>query len=1046
MSAPAFQRIEELFHHAAALAPPDRSAFLDAACAGDAALRAAVEELLRHDCEDKATELFLVSPLAGEAERQRLETPTLPDLVPMPATLARPPLPAIPGYELLEELARGGMGVVYKARQVRLNRLVALKMLLPASAAALEPLARFRIEAEALARLHHPNIVSIYDIGEHEGRPYFAMEFVAGPSLAQWLAGRPQEAHASAHLIEVVARTIHVVHERGVIHRDLKPANILLAPNVGVVSDGRLGIADFIPKITDFGLAKDQTAGRKLTQSGTAMGTPCYMAPEQVRTTGTGVGPAADIYALGAILYEMLTGRPPFDAETPAETMAQLLYDEPPSPSRLRPKLPRDLVTICSKCLEKSAHRRYTTALDVAEDLRRFQAGEPIRARPVGLLQRSYRWCRRRPLVAGLLGLSGILALAFVITVLVYNSRLNEALAQAEATSENRRLQIVRLNINIGVTEWETGDSFTAVLHFTEALRLDQGNPEKERNHRTRIATALRQSPRLCRLLTLERSVFCADMNAGRGYVATVGPQHEVDVWDVLRNRLVASGLKHAEPPRSGAFSADGRWLATVTSKGALLLWDLPAGKSRELPVQNNEVVQRLVFHANSRLLVSEHGKAMVQLWDVTTCEPVPLQGFADHDVTFSALSENGQWLFTCDASHIGQVWDLGIAKTITAPLKLGHGVSLGAVSSDGRRLALLGPGPTLTVWDVYARKMLNKPLSLAKDVTQVGFSPSGQRIVTVGSDFTVHLWNTETGQLLRSIVHAENPVTHAHFSPDDRMLLTNHGGGGARLWDADTGLPVCPPLRHGGNLTWAGRIVEHQQVVTVSNHGMVCIWDLPRLPQVTKNSPDEGGLGSAEKKTGSGARQRIKLGSGMTVQVSQATTGALRPPRAGGQDVEHAVLSPDGRSVVVCDDNTTARIWDVAAGEPRTPPLRHRGAVLYAAFSPDGKRLMTASDDKTVRVWDVITGEVVAISVQHAAAIERVYFSANGDQAWLVHEGGGVSTWDLSPDPRPVATLMALAQVHACGHIDEQQQACQTLSAAELRRAWDSLQSANTP
>ncbi len=355
-----------------------------------------------------------------------------------------------------------------------------------------------------LARLHHPNVVRIYDVGEYQGHPYFTMEYIEGPTLAAILDGRPQDVAASARFIQILALAVHAVHQCGIIHRDLKPGNVLLASsgeqptNADETRAGQGPLDNAVPKITDFGLAKDQNSARRLTQTDVAMGTPCYMAPEQVRNRrGTG-GPATDVYALGSMLYELLTGRPPFDAGTPIEVLAQVLNREPLSPSRLRPRLPGDLVTITLKCLEKSARRRYATAWDLAEDLRRYLAGEPILARPVGVIGRAYRWCRHRPVVAGLMALSAALAVAFVVTTITYEIRLADALKVKEAEAEDERRQIIDLNVTIGLTEIEDGDNFTAVLRFSEALQAEHDNEAAQR-HRMRIATALRQRVRDCR-------------------------------------------------------------------------------------------------------------------------------------------------------------------------------------------------------------------------------------------------------------------------------------------------------------------------------------------------------------------------------------------------------------------------------------------------------------------------------------------------------------------------------------------------------------------
>jgi serine/threonine protein kinase/cell fate (sporulation/competence/biofilm development) regulator YmcA (YheA/YmcA/DUF963 family) len=328
-------------------------------------------------------------------------------------------LPNIPGYEIRDVLARGGMGIIYKARHIRLNRIVALKMLLDGKHAGADDLNRFRREAEAVACLQHPNIVQIYEVGEYEGRPYFALEFLDSGNLDKKLDGTPLPARQAAELLELLARAIHVAHERGVIHRDLKPANVLLAR-----SDSKQAVqlgstpekaGPYEIKITDFGLAKRLNVGKGQTATGVVMGTPSYMAPEQARGEAKAIGPAADVYALGVILYEALTGRPPFKAESQVETILQVLAEEPVPPSRLQPKVPRDLETICLKCLHKEPGKRYATAEALAEDLARFRAGNPVQARATPFWERVLKLAKRRPATAALVVLSVLVLLGLGI-------------------------------------------------------------------------------------------------------------------------------------------------------------------------------------------------------------------------------------------------------------------------------------------------------------------------------------------------------------------------------------------------------------------------------------------------------------------------------------------------------------------------------------------------------------------------------------------------------------------------------------------------------
>ncbi|MGH7202362.1 MAG: serine/threonine-protein kinase, partial [Planctomycetaceae bacterium] len=360
-------------------------------------------------------------------------------------------------------------GVVYHARQIGLNRSVALKMILAGSHADGETLARFQAEAEAVAQLQHPNIVQIYDIGTQDGLPYFSLEFVDGPSLEHERAGRPVAPDRAAELVELLARAMHVAHTRGIVHRDLKPANVLLT-SAGV------------PKVTDFGLVKRVEGDSGQTRTGTIMGTPSYMAPEQA-WGDKAVGPLADVYSLGAILYALVTGRPPFLGPTPLETVVQLRQEEPVPPTRLQSQLPRDLETICLRCLQKSTDKRYADAEALADDLRRYRAGEPILARPVGRIERGWRWCRRKPSLAAASGV----ALALAVCLMIGGPIAATAIyAQKEKAERNERIardkeQLATKNERLAITNGRIADkqrdlSLDALETLVERVPTDLRN------------------------------------------------------------------------------------------------------------------------------------------------------------------------------------------------------------------------------------------------------------------------------------------------------------------------------------------------------------------------------------------------------------------------------------------------------------------------------------------------------------------------------------------------------------------------------------------
>ncbi len=456
-----------------------------------------------------------------------------------------------PGYEISAELGRGGMGVVYKARHKKLNRVVALKMILAGGHAGPSERARFLAEAEVVAALQHPHIVALLEYGEHQGLPFFTLEFMPGGSLADRLGGIPQPPRAAAQLVEHLARGIHYAHTHGVVHRDLKPANVLLAE-------------DGTAKISDFGIARRATPGAGLTATGEVLGTPSYMAPEQAGGRSKHAGPAADVYALGAILYECLTGRPPFSAATPMETVLQVVGQEPVTVRQLQPRTPVDLATICHKCLEKDPRKRYASALELAEDCAAFLKSKPIRARRVGALGHGWRWCRRNRALAGALTLGvlslfagSIVSLAFAIRAQAARQSEakraeNEARARGEADHARRdaQRQLVDLCRASGATAARDGDHALALLWFARALQLSGADPRQAVLNRIRIANWL-------------RSVCLPE-----GTFAIPGFRQNQDRF------------------RAFEFSPDGNYLLVVASTGDCLVWDRPQGRVVKMPAR----------------------------------------------------------------------------------------------------------------------------------------------------------------------------------------------------------------------------------------------------------------------------------------------------------------------------------------------------------------------------------------------------------------------------------------------------------------------------
>lgn len=953
--------------------------------------------------------------------------------------------PSIPGYEIEGELGHGGMGVVYKARQLGVDRIVAIKLILAGAQATADRRQRFLQEARAMARLSGPHFVQLFEAGEADGVPYLVMEFVPGTNLADHCAGRPQPALGAARLVGLLARAIHSAHAQHIIHRDLKPGNVLLSP-------------DGTPKITDFGLAKDLAFPMIATASGTMVGTMAYMAPEQVRG-GQSVGPATDIYALGAVLYELLTGMPPYEGDSPAEIMNRVLHEVPISPRRIRPSVPRDLETICLRCLEKSPERRYATALHLADDLERFQQGRPVLARPISSPERFWRLCLRHP------GVSAALA-ALVLATCYYIVHLRSTLRDVE-----HHLHFQTILAADG--EWLLGHN-SAANHLLEELPLSSRATWEWRHSWRRNHSYLQELP-------FVDAVWFVGISPDGRKLAAAGLEGSLRVFDLHSGRALPTPTALWERVLNFRFRPDGDLVCNSNNKDDISIWVERQGKFHRVLAPTPGHRHAITLAGDRIALAPPDGIISIRSCaDGRELEQIRLEP----DPWILAYSDDGRWLAAAPESRRpGTIHVLDAQTgTIVQPLQVDKGVSAVCFSHDGQFLAAglinkdnrLAEPIHLVVWRWADRQiMLKRPLKYAVDglvfgssnqelfllernravhaidvtdgeerqhlredtawcfvlsqdrrrlvtgtrtglihtwdlaqpqqgvctlpcatdvIRAVAYHPKKPIVAAGGTDGRISLWDHRSAKLLRSWqAHEtlERGVTSLVFTPDGSMLISGGADHLVNLWDPERGELLRSSL--GGHRTFVSKLAvtpDGRLLASGAGDGTMAIWELPSGKAVRALHSDAVALGALAfshdgRLLASGARELL---------VWDTRTWKNRPVSFDGTTA--LAFTADDQFLIA--GNTKGKVKQINVTNLKSVRYfeGHGEKITGIALSPDGSRAVTSSDDKTLRLWETVTGRSILTLDGHVAGVECVAFSPNGTSVASGDWSGTVKIW----------------------------------------------------
>jgi WD40 repeat protein/tRNA A-37 threonylcarbamoyl transferase component Bud32 len=934
----------------------------------------------------------------------------------------------IGGYELVGTIAEGGMGVVYKARDRRVHRTVALKMILGGRGTGEAVLKRFRMEAEAAAALDHPHIVPIYEVGEMEGQPFFTMKLIEGSSLAGRLARFQQDPRASAKLMATVARAIHHAHQRGILHRDLKPANILLNEKDE-------------PFVTDFGLARRFEEASDLTHTGTVMGTPNYMSPEQAGGNLRELTTAADIFSLGAILYHLLAGVAPFRAETVLETLRQVQEREPMPPRKRNPQVGQDLETICLKCLEKNPQNRYRSALELAEDLERWLADETIMARRSTPSERAMKWVRRKPVVAALAAAVIVVGIGGVVGVFLQWRRAETARgiavargnaearakdeavrsrSQAEAAYRDTAGMLTRIELEKADVLLAQGDSAGGLAYLARVVRRDPSNVVAA----SRILSYLnRHAVPVPEVFTIpiEGRVIDAAVSPDRKRVAvTLDRDHDnLRIWSLQAGVQQLPPMTHPfdliglgggsgagmgppgmGPPGMGppgmppgGFPSGKKGFPGMKGFGMI-----PGGGGPPMPIgmsNLNLTPLNVGFSPDGKRIVTSSNTRKARVWDSQTGQPVtPFleTGFnTGVEARFYAAEDA---VVTVSRDGRVQFWEATTGK-MAGEFMTAWGASLAELNAATSQILVAHLRGQAQVWDLSSGNATSPVVEHPGPVRYATWSRNGAVLATA-SETQVFVWGSPGRNQTVKILEHPAPVTSMAVSPDGRLMVTGCADQKARWWDLAGGELLHSAVSHPESVQAVVFSHDGRHVATLARDNVVRLWAAASAQPACEPLVPHGMPLSVHFTEDD--RSLVVLCRDGTICVGTVVRPPdARRPLAQAARVSVSTFSADGRKLLTGSEDGMASLWDIAGGQRSVGPLNHGAPILQAGFSPDHATILTAGTDQVVKLWDAKTGEPRAKPMRQSSPILLARFSVDGRRVMVLTTANLGRSWDAA-------------------------------------------------